>query len=274
VLWEGETDYQYARVVQRDDGERQLELNEGQAVHSVYTPGKWLTGNYWDEPLVLPFAGRSTPPRSIAILGSAAGTVARSYGHYFPATRIDAVEIDGRLTEVGRDLFDLGGPNLHTHAADARPWLRATSRRFDVIYVDAYRQPYIPFYLATEEFFRLAKSRLNPGGMVLVNVGHPEDSPRLEQVLSATMRTVFGHVARDPAQDVNTQVVASDVPLGAARLRAAAPSLPADLRPLAFATAGRVGAGLRGGRVYTDDVAPVEWLIDASIVQVAADGER
>jgi spermidine synthase len=192
VIWEAETEYQYARVVELDDGERQLELNEGQAVHSVFRPGTYLTGNYWDEPLVLPFAGRATPPRSIAILGSAAGTVARAYGHYFPSTRIDAVEIDGELTEVGERLFDFHAPHLETHAADARPWLRATDRRFDVIYVDAYRQPYIPFYLATKEFFRLARERLNPGGMVIVNVGHPEDSNKLEKVLTATMGSVFG----------------------------------------------------------------------------------
>jgi hypothetical protein len=30
---------------------------------------------------------------------------------------------------------------------------------------------------------------------------------------------------------------------------------------------------LRGGRVYTDDKAPVEWLIDKSIVEYAADGK-
>jgi spermidine synthase len=276
VIWEGETSYQYARVVQRDDGERQLELNEGQAVHSVYTPGQWLTDNYWDEPLVLPFAARATPPRSIAILGSAAGTVARAYGHYFPATRIDAVEIDPKLTEVGRELFDLRAPGLHTHAADARPWLRATDRRFDVIYVDAYRQPYIPFYLATKEFFRLAKQRLNPGGSVIVNVGHPEGSPRLEQVLTATMRAVFGHVARDPSEDVNTQVIGADVPLSGRNVTAAQAggALPRDLDGLAETAAARIAPGLRGGRVYTDDVAPVEWLIDASIVQVAAEGER
>ena len=276
VIWEGETDYQYARVVEHADGERQLELNEGQAVHSVYTPGKWLTGNYWDEPLVLPLAGRASAPRSIAILGSAAGTVARAYGHYYPATRIDAVEIDPKLTEVGRELFDLRAPDLHTHAADARPWLRATHRRFDVIFVDAYRQPYIPFYLATEEFFRLVRQRLNPGGMVIVNVGHPAGSPRLEQVLSATMGAVFGHVARDPSEDVNTQVMAADVPLGAARLRAAADAgaVPRALQGVARGAAARLGPGLRGGRVYTDDVAPVEWLIDASIVKVAAEGER
>ena len=39
VIWERETEYQYARVSERPDGERRLELNEGQAVHSVYRPG-------------------------------------------------------------------------------------------------------------------------------------------------------------------------------------------------------------------------------------------
>ena len=35
VLYEAETTHQYARVVERDDGSRVLELNEGQAVHSL-----------------------------------------------------------------------------------------------------------------------------------------------------------------------------------------------------------------------------------------------
>ena len=99
--------------------------------------------------LVLPFAVDRAPPRSVAILGDAAGTTARAYGHFFPRARVDGVEIDGALTDVGRRLFDLRGPNLHTHTADARPFLRRSDRRWDVIVVDAYRQPYIPFYLTT-----------------------------------------------------------------------------------------------------------------------------
>src|SRR4051812_39395574 len=274
VIWERETEYQYARVIEYPDGERRLELNEGEAVHSLYEPGRWLTGDYWDEPLVLPLAVHGRPPRSLAILGNAAGTIARAYGHYFPATRIDAVEIDPALTEVGRGLFDMHAPRLHVHDADARPWLRDTHRRFDVIYIDAYRQPYVPFYLATREFFELARSCLNPGGMVMINVGHPERSDALEKVLTAGMGDVFGHVVRDPAEATNTQLTASDVAPSAARLHAAAPGLPADLRRVATAAARRLAPGLTGGRVYTDDRAPVEWLIDASIVQVAAKGER
>ena len=221
VIWEKQTEYQYARVVQAPDGERTLELNEGHAVHSMYRPGRWLTGNYWDEMLVLALAGASSPPSSVAILGDAAGTTARALGHYFPTTRVDAVEIDGALTQVGRELFDLHGPRLHTHTADARPWLRASGRRFDVIMVDAYRQPYIPFYLTTREFFALVRDHLAPGGLVVINVGHPAQSDQLEKVLSATMRADFGTagVWRDPAEPTNTMLVGTTAPDPADRLR-------------------------------------------------------
>ena len=150
VLDEAETRYQYARVVEEPDGERKLELNEGQAVHSLYRPGTYLTGDYWDEFLVLPFAAGPTPPRSVAILGNAAGTTARALGRYFPAAAVDAVEIDSELTRLGRKWFDLRNPRMRVHHEDARPYLRRTDARYDAILVDVYRQPYIPFYLATE----------------------------------------------------------------------------------------------------------------------------
>src|ERR1700761_8709493 len=90
VIFSAETQYQYARVIQFRDGVRWLQLNEGVAVHSLYRPGTYLTGGYWDEFLVLPFAaGSQEPPGRIAILGDAGGTVARAYGHFFPHTRVD-----------------------------------------------------------------------------------------------------------------------------------------------------------------------------------------
>jgi predicted membrane-bound spermidine synthase len=277
LLEETETQYGYAQVVERPTGARWLELNEGQAIHSLLPPDRsYLTGDYWDEPLVLPFAGRpaADPPRRIAILGDAAGTTARAYGHYFPDTRVDAVEIDGKLTEIGRKWFDLTGPNLHTYTADARPFLRSSDARYDLIVVDAYRQPYIPFYLTTREFFALCREHLSPGGMVVVNVGHPEDSDKLEQVLGATMNAVFPVVKRDPVQATNTMLIGAATPVSGDELDANATSLPPDLMPVARETAGRIAPRLPGGRVYTDDLAPVEWLVDASILQVAESGKR
>jgi spermidine synthase len=270
VVHEAETTYQYARVVEYEDGRRQLELNEGQAVHSVWRAGTVLTGNYWDGYLTLPFSVRDDPPRKIAMLGVAGGTVARAYAEYFPDTIIDAVEIDGELFDIGRRWFGLDDrPQLRVHADDARPFLRRTDERYDFIFLDTYRQPYIPFYLSTREFFELARDRLAPGGAVIINVGHPEGSQRLEQVLTATMAAALPHVARDPVSDTNTLLIGADVAPSAARLRAAAAQLPDDLRPIALEDARRLEGPLRGGEVYTDDKAPVEWLVDKSLLDYA-----
>ena len=272
VLFEGESEEQYIRVVEdEDDGERKLELNEGQAVHSLYRPDSYLTDNVWDGYLVAPFAVLDEPPERIAILGNAAGTTARAYGHYFPGTEVHGVEIDAKLTELGERYFDMENPNLEVFHEDARPWLRSSDGDYDVIMVDAYRQPYIPFYLATEEFFELVRDRLAPGGVVIVNAGHPEGNDDLEKVLGATMAEVFPTVLRDPIEDTNTLLIGSESPGSAQRLAEEVPDLPQDLRVIAARESGRIEGYLTGGDVYTDDVAPVEWLIDRSILGYASE---
>ena len=286
VLFEAETVHQYARVVERPDGSRVLELNEGQAVHSLWRPGSYLTGDYWDGHLVLPAAAREGPPERIAILGNAGGTVARAFGHYFPDTAVDAVEIDGELTDLGRRFLDLRNPRMRVFTEDARPWLERSAGGYDAIMVDAYRQPYIPFYLATREFFELARERLAPGGIVIVNVGHPEGSEELERVLGATMAAAFPRVLRYPIEDTNTLLVAGDEALSAVRLRRNAvrssfvrhapykrrtpiPAVPWELRQLALDAASALEQRLPGGEVFTDDHAPVEWLVDSSLLEYA-----
>jgi spermidine synthase len=271
VIFSTETQYQYARVLQFRSGVRWLQLNEGVAVHSLYRPWTYLTGGYWDDFLVLPLAGQRGVPRRIAILGDAAGSVARAYGHYFPSTRVDAVEIDGELTTIGRRYFGLRGPRLHTYTADARPWLAASHARYDAIFVDAYRQPYIPFYLVTREFFASVRSHLRRGGIVAINVGHVPGSDALEKVVSATLRDVFPDVIRDRVSASNSLVLASDGSLSPGRVAAAAsgPRLPPELDGLADSVGARMSPALRGGQVYTDDRAPVEWLTDLSLLNYA-----
>ena len=75
---------------------------------------------------------------------------------------------------------------------------------------------------------------------------------------------------RDPAERLNTLLLATDGHASKERLFANVQRLPEQLRPLGFEAAARVAPRLRGGRVYTDDVAPVEWLIDTSIAQFAS----
>src|SRR5215213_3333232 len=212
VIYEAETQYQYARVVEEPDGSRSLELNEGQAHHSYCPaecdagpagprdPSSVLTRDYWDGSLVLGFAASPRAPRRVAMLGNAAGTTSRAYGQFFPEARVDGVEIDSELSEIGRRFFDMNNPRLHLYHEDARPFIRRIDATYDVVTVDAYRQPYIPFYLTTVEFFEEVRDHLSPDGALVLNAGHPRGQDGFEKVLSATIGEVFPYVARDPVK--------------------------------------------------------------------------
>jgi predicted membrane-bound spermidine synthase len=244
VLYEGETPFQYVRVVE-DQKVRYLELNRASSVHSIYVPNSYLTGDdyYWDHTLVLPLATLNAAPKSVAILGNAAGTMARSIGHFYPDAKVDGVEIDPKLSELGRRFFDMRNPNLKIFHEDARPWLHRTDKRYDLIVMDAYQPEYIPFYL-----------------------DYPEHRPELEKVIGRTMAGVFPNIGRRQIGTTTTLLIGSKVTIDPQHMHDTATrlKLPDELIRLAAPTAKMLGPRLTGGEVYTDDRAPVEWLVDLS----------
>jgi spermidine synthase len=266
VIYETETPYQYIRVIQEKSGGRALQIDDALAIHSYYQPGEWLTEDYWDEPLVLPITVTGRPPATLAILGNAAGTTAREYGHFFPNTRVWGVDIDPKMAEIGRRFFDLHGPHLNLVSQDARPFLRKNGR-FEAIFLDAYREPEIPWYLTTREFFELARKHLAPGGSLIANVAHSVGSDAIERTITRTMHAVFPYITRDPLTETNSLLVASNVPASAARLKSYVPRLPEELQEVGKKTAQRLTTPLGGGSVYTDDRDAIEWLIDRDIIQ-------
>ncbi|HET8643499.1 MAG TPA: fused MFS/spermidine synthase, partial [Pseudonocardiaceae bacterium] len=114
VVHEAETPYQYARVVQYPDGRRQLELNEGQAVHSVWRPDTVLTGNYWDGYLTLPFTLRDDPPAKVAMLGVDVHVVQEEYPAALVAAGMLPRDADLPLASRARHLADVALAQLRT----------------------------------------------------------------------------------------------------------------------------------------------------------------
>ncbi len=265
---------QYIRVEEEADGRRLLSLNEGVAVHSVWQPDSVLTGGVWDAFLAIPpLLGR--PLERVAILGNAAGTTARALGVYYPEARIDGVELDPAVSRVGFRYFGMGdNPRLTVHDADARPFLRSTGERYDLIVVDAYHQPYVPFYLATREFFRLVREHLAPGGIVALNVATVPDDARLVRAVGGTLAAELPQVLAWPALRFNTVVLGFTEPVGVPELRRRLESGPDDLAPLRQLLARGARPVQPSASPWTDDRAPVEWLTDRMIVSYAAGGGR
>ena len=274
LLHEETSYHQFIQVVEEEDGRRLLYLNEGVAVHSVWRPDSVLTGGVWDAFLALPPL-LDRPVRRVAILGNAAGTTARAFGEYYPDAEIDGVELDPAVSTVGRRYFGLeDNPRLTVHDADARPFLRRSDKLYDLVVVDAYHQPYVPFYLATREFFALVRERLAPGGMVALNVAAVPDDERLVRAVGTTVAAELPQVLEWPALRFNTLVLGLTEPLSREELRARLLEGPADLAPLRELLAREVRPLEASGRAWTDDRAPVEWLTDRMIVSYAAEGGR
>ena len=148
-----------------------------------------LTGGVWDTYLaVVDLLGRQL--ERVAMLGNAGGTTARAFARFYPGARDRRRRARPGGERRRRRYFGHGrDPRLHVHDADARPFLRRTDQRYDLIIVDAYRPPYVPFYLATQEFFELVRERLTPGRDRRLNVATTPDDHDLARNIGGTLAT-------------------------------------------------------------------------------------
>ena len=176
LVYETESGDNYIQVVQ-DGSAYELSLNEGHATHSIYDPSKPLTQGPWDYFMVAPLFNPLTAPATLdsaLLIGLAGGTVSKQLTAAYGPVPIDGVEIDGTIADVGREWFDMNEPNLNVIIDDGRYVLRTSDQRYDLIGVDAYKQPYIPFQLTTREFFSEVADHLTPEGVAVINVGRTD----------------------------------------------------------------------------------------------------
>lgn len=191
LIFDTESIYNYIQVVEKD-GLRMLRLNEGYAEHSLYQEDRYLFDAVWDYYL---FPSMLNNSQEVLFVGLAAGTAARQYDHFFPHIQIDGVELDPAIVEVGKKYFELQKlSNVHVILQDGRVYLTTTRKKYDTILIDAYKQPYIPFHLTTQEFFTTVKHHLNPQGIVAINVGSTNKDAELLLMIQNTMKHVFKHV--------------------------------------------------------------------------------
>jgi spermidine synthase len=273
LITERESAYNYLQVVQVGD-ELQLIMNEGVGIHSVYNPHSILTQGYWDDFLVAPYF--NNPPftqdqvRKVALIGLGAGTAAREFTATYGPIPIDGVEIDGTVVELGRQYFHMTEPNLHVIVQDGRYYLQTTSQKYDVIGVDTYQQPYVPFQFTTQEFFQTVRDHLTPTGVVALNAGRTSNDYRLVEALAQTMHSVFPNVyIIDTERFTNSLVIGTNAPTSLANFQINANHLTNPLlQSVAQATIvyGNIREEHSRAVYFTDDRAPVEQLIDQIIL--------
>lgn len=133
----------------------------------------------YHEALVHPAMVMHPDPKKIFIMGGGEGAVLREVCRYKDLKQIIMVDIDETVVEMCREHL----PEWHQNSfeddrvrlfyMDARSYLEETDHSFDIIYSDLTepdeRGP--SRLLFTREFYNLLKTRLNPGGILVVQSG-------------------------------------------------------------------------------------------------------
>jgi hypothetical protein len=238
----------------------------------------------WKQFLVAPFFNtpQYDPERveSMAIVGLAAGTVARQATEVYGPIPIDGFEIDPAIIHIGRLYFGMNQPNLNAIAEDGRLGLAQSDRKYTIIGVDAYRPPYIPWHLTTVEFFETVRERLTEDGVVAINVGRSPADRRLIDGLASTMAAVFPSVyVMDVPYSFNSIIYATVQPTTVENLYDnllylyTRPEVDPMLIRAMEITVAQQQPTPQGGIVYTDDLAPIEWITNNMILSFVLFGD-
>jgi len=201
-------------------------------------------------------------------IGFGGGRTAWYLHRFLPEVPVTSVELDPTVLELAKKYFGIKEePNFQVVNRDGRIFLSESKQKYDVILIDAYRGPFVPFHLLTKEFYRIVKDHLADGGVVAQNV---EPSTMLFDSAVKTINAIFPEldfyradgnivtIAYDGASRSSEDLAATarerDTAFG---LRYRLQDMLAQRRRIQIDDGKIIDAG---AKVLTDDFAPVETL--------------
>jgi spermidine synthase len=215
---------------------------------------------------------------NVLMIGLGGASTQRAFQRYYPAVKVETVELDPVVVKVARDYFHFQeSPTNKVIVSDGRLYIRRTEQQYDAIMLDAYVKSrygsYVPHHMATKEFFELVNQRLTTNGVVAYNMIGTLHGQRAD-ILGAvyrTMKTVFPQVYLFPASDSqNVVLIATKSPHKMTALEAwqkgyelvltRKVTMPAFLTRVRSFWADPPASFLRSP-VLTDDFSPVDGLL-------------
>jgi len=198
VIYTGESAYQTIEILDTSAFGRMLVLD-----------GKIQSAEgdefVYHESLVHPALVTHPHPESICIAGGGEGATAREVLRHGSVRTVQMVDLDEEVVEVCRTHlpnFHKGAfddPRLKLHFDDAKRFFKSTPERFDIVILDLSDPtaggPASSLY--TLEFYQILKARLNPGGVLVTQMG-PSSTLNYKEVFTAihnTLEKVFPNVA-------------------------------------------------------------------------------
>lgn len=190
VIYEGDSPYQHILIHDAECFGRSLVLDDK-------TQSTELDEFVYHETLVQPSMIAHTSPHSVFVAGGGEGATIREVLRHRSVERLVMVDLDEQVVQACRQHLPshhqgaFEDTRLSLHYEDAMRYLERTDERFDVAIID------VPdpletgpaYQIFTQEFYRLMRSRLNDGGIMVAQSG-PTGPAFYEQCFSAVANTV------------------------------------------------------------------------------------
>ena len=200
---------QYGSITVTERGEEYTFYSDGTPILSSPNPDLVYVEEFVHFPMLF-----HPDPQKVAVLsGGAGGVINEILKHN--VNRIDYAEVDPLLPEIVRKFptplteSELNDPRVHITGTDSRFFIKRTPHTYDVI-LSGFSDPSTlqtnRFF--TREFFSLAKSKLNPGGILKLGVPGSltylgRELTDLNAIVLNTLKSVFPHVRVIPGENKN-----------------------------------------------------------------------
>ena len=190
VIYSGRTAYQHVQIVDTVPFGRMLVLD---GLTQSSEADEWV----YHEALVQPAMLAHRSPERVFIAGGGEGATAREALRHRTVRDLVMADLDPEvvalcrehLPDLSRGAFD--DPRLTLIFQDARVYLEEHEQPFDVIIIDVpdplEAGPAYPLF--TQEFYRLIRSRLRPGGLMVAQSG-PAGPTTIRETFTAVHRTI------------------------------------------------------------------------------------
>jgi spermidine synthase len=214
----------YHHILVQDEGNARVLYFDDDAQSTMDLRNEWTGGFEYTDFFHLPIL-LDPSIRNVLCVGLGGGTGPKSFLDTYAKVNVQVVEIDPKVVEVARKYFALPQDRrLKIAVADGRTFMQRGRGKYGAIIMDAYASgpngAYLPYHLATKEFFEIAYEKLNDGGSLLYNVigqyGDVNDEiiRGIHATLNATFEAVYVFEANST---MNTIFVAHKVPEGVER---------------------------------------------------------
>jgi len=184
----------YAELRVEDHPEGRYLLVDG-AIHSQADTGSWQSP--LEYVAVMDLAVYMFDRKGAALLvGLGGGSIVKNFVDR--GWTVEAVELDHEIVRLAHTYFGLKPDEAVIHTMDGRRFLQETTKHYSIIVIDAFGSGAIPFHMVSKEAFQLCRERLEPEGVLAINVwAMGWDDPVMRNI-AATVRTEFAEVLALP----------------------------------------------------------------------------